>query len=161
MGWGARLAHSLLILICTAVGYVFGCGGAYQAAVLVHALAGTALPASGTSALNQWYEGGVPDAKMRRTRLRPIPAGRLTRNRALLFGLILSGAGFGELWYGTNLLTAALGLFTRLTYLLIYTPLKQRSPIYNRRQRYRARCPHLSATPLQGEGSAPRPWRCS
>jgi protoheme IX farnesyltransferase len=66
---------------------------------------------------------------MRRTRLRPLPAGRLKRSHGLLFGILLSAAGFGELWYGTNLLTGTLGLFTLLTYLLIYTPLKRRSPI--------------------------------
>jgi len=41
--------------------------------------------------------------------------------------LLLSGAGFAALWRGTNLLAAALGLFTLLSYLLLYTPLKQRS----------------------------------
>jgi len=119
---------TLLILICTAVGYVFGCGNAFEAWVLVHALSGTALLASGTSALNQWYEV-ASDAKMRRTRHRPLPSGRIKRSHGLLFGLILSAAGFAELWYGTNPLTAALGLFTLLTYLLLYTPLKSRSPI--------------------------------
>lgn len=119
---------TLFILICTAVGYTFGCDGVFHIAVLVHTLAGTALLASGTSALNQWYEV-ESDAKMRRTRLRPLPAGRLKRSHGLLFGILLSAAGFGELWYGTNLLTGALGLFTLLTYLLIYTPLKRRSPI--------------------------------
>jgi protoheme IX farnesyltransferase len=119
---------TLLILICTAVGYTFGCGGDFHMTALAHALLGTALLASGTSALNQWCEV-ESDAKMRRTRLRPLPAGRLTKKRGLLFGLILSAAGFGELWFGTNPLTAGLGLFTLLTYLLIYTPLKRHSPI--------------------------------
>ena len=119
---------TLLILVCTAVGYTFGCKGAFQVTVLIHALAGTALLASGTSALNQWYEV-ESDAKMRRTRLRPLPAGRMKKLHALLFGLLLSTFGFVELWYGANLLTAALGLFTLLSYLLIYTPLKRRSPI--------------------------------
>ena len=86
---------TLLILICTAVGYTFGCGGVFHIAVLVHALAGTALLASGTSALNQWYEV-ESDAKMRRTRLRPLPAGRLKRSHGLLFGILLSAAGFGD-----------------------------------------------------------------
>jgi protoheme IX farnesyltransferase len=40
---------------------------------------------------------------------------------------LLSAAGFADLWHGTNLLAAALGLFTLLSYLLIYTPLKKRS----------------------------------
>ena len=117
---------TLLILICTAVGYWFGCGASFHGTILAHALLGTALLASGTSALNQWYEVDS-DAKMRRTRRRPLPAGRIKRRHALAFGLLLSAAGFAELWYGTNLLAAALGLFTLASYLLLYTPLKQRS----------------------------------
>jgi protoheme IX farnesyltransferase len=118
---------TLLILVCTAVGYRFGCGASFHWAILAHALLGTALLASGTSALNQWYEVDS-DAKMRRTRLRPLPDGRIKRSHGLAFGLLLSTAGFADLWYGTNLLAAALGLFTLLSYLLLYTPLKQRSP---------------------------------
>lgn len=119
---------TLLILICTAVGYWFGCGASFHWTFLAHALLGTALLASGTSALNQWYEVDS-DAKMRRTRQRPLPAGRIKRRNGLAFGLVLSVAGFADLWYGTNALAAALGLFTLLVYLLVYTPLKQRSPV--------------------------------
>jgi protoheme IX farnesyltransferase len=118
---------TLLILVCTAVGYWFGCGVSFHWGVLAHALLGTALLASGTSALNQWYEVDS-DAKMRRTRGRPLPAGRIKRTHGLIFGLLVSAAGFADLWCGTNRLAAALGLFTLLSYLLVYTPLKQRSP---------------------------------
>jgi protoheme IX farnesyltransferase len=118
---------TLLILVCTAVGYWFGCGTSFQWKILAHALLGTALLASGTSALNQWYEVDS-DAKMHRTRWRPLPSGRIQRAHGLAFGLLLSGAGFADLWYGTNRLAAVLGLFTLLSYLLVYTPLKQRSP---------------------------------
>lgn len=118
---------TLLILVCTAVGYWFGCGASFHWTTLAHALLGTALLASGTSALNQWYEVDS-DAKMHRTRLRPLPAGRIKRSHGLAFGVLLSAAGFADLWYGTNRLAAALGLFTLLSYLLVYTPLKRRSP---------------------------------
>jgi protoheme IX farnesyltransferase len=118
---------TLLILVCAAVGYRFGCGASLHWSILAHALLGTALLASGTSALNQWHEVDS-DAKMRRTRHRPLPSGRIKRTHGLAFGLVLSGAGFADLWIGTNLLAAALGLFTLLSYLLLYTPLKQRSP---------------------------------
>jgi protoheme IX farnesyltransferase len=121
---------TLLILVCTAVGYWFACGASFQSfqwTIPAHALFGTALLASGTSALNQWYEVDS-DAKMRRTRERPLPAGRIKRAHGLAFGLLLSAAGFADLWHGTNRLAAALGLFTLLSYLLVYTPLKQRSP---------------------------------
>jgi heme o synthase len=119
---------TLLILICTAIGYRFGCGAGFHWAILVHALLGTALLASGTSALNQWYEVDS-DAKMNRTRGRPLPAGRITRIHGLVYGVLLSAAGFVDLWFGANPLAAALGLFTLLSYLLLYTPLKQRSAL--------------------------------
>jgi heme o synthase len=119
---------TLLILICTAVGYFLGDGTSFHWTILLHALVGTALLASGTAALNQWYEVDS-DAKMRRTRMRPMPAGRMKRSHGFVFGVLLSAGGFAELWRGTNLLAAALGLFTLLSYLLLYTPLKRRSPL--------------------------------
>ena len=119
---------TILILICTAVGYAFGAGNSLQWLTLAHALIGTALLASGTAALNQWYEVDS-DAKMLRTRNRPLVAGRMKRSHGLIFGTLLSVAGFAELCYGTNLLAAALGLFPLLSYLLVYTPLKRRSPV--------------------------------
>ena len=115
-----------LILMSTAVGFYFGVHGAWSLAVLLHALLGTALIASGTFTLNQWYEREA-DAKMHRTRMRPLPTGRVTPRQAFVFGVLLSVVGFVELWLGANLLTAGLGLFTLLSYLLAYTPLKQRS----------------------------------
>jgi protoheme IX farnesyltransferase len=119
---------TVLILICTAVGYFFGSPNSLQLAVFVHVLLGTALMASGTAALNQWYEADS-DAKMRRTSKRPIPAGRIKRIDGLLFGVALSLAGFADLWFGTNALAAALGLFTLATYIFLYTPLKRRSAV--------------------------------
>jgi len=94
---------------------------------LVHTLLGTMLIAGGTAALNQWYER-EGDAKMRRTRQRPIPSGRMTPKAAFEFGLVLSICGFLELWFGANLLTAMLGAFTEFSYLFLYTPLKKISP---------------------------------
>ncbi len=62
---------------------------------LLHTLLGTGLLASGTAVLNQWYERDT-DAKMRRTKGRPLPTGRVSPRGALLFGLALSAAGFLE-----------------------------------------------------------------
>ncbi len=116
-----------LIVMSTAIGYYFGAGSGWSVLTLLHTLLGTALIASGTAALNQWYEREA-DARMRRTQMRPLPAGRLTPFRALVFGVAISLAGFVELWLGANLLTGILGLFALLSYLCVYTPLKQRSP---------------------------------
>ncbi len=116
-----------LILASTGIGFFFGRQDAWNGAVLLHTLIGTGLLASGTAALNQWMERAA-DTKMRRTRHRPLPTGRVTPGRALLWGILLSIAGFLELWWGASLLAALLGMFTLLTYLFVYTPLKSRTP---------------------------------
>jgi protoheme IX farnesyltransferase len=122
-----------LILMSTGVGYFFGAQAGWHGwsswhwLTLVHTIIGTGLIASGTAALNQWMER-VADGKMRRTQARPLPSGRLEPAPALIFAIAISAAGFADLWFGANPLAALLGLFTLLTYLFIYTPLKQRSP---------------------------------
>ena len=124
-----------LILMSTGIGYFFGLPGAanwwtflqsIHLLSLFHTIVGTGLLASGTAALNQWYEREA-DSKMRRTANRPLPSGRLLAPRALAFGVALSVAGFLELWLGVNLLSGLVGAFTLTSYLLIYTPLKQRT----------------------------------
>ena len=117
-----------LILMSTAVGYFFGHHGAWNLWSILHTIVGTALIASGTAALNQWYEREA-DRKMRRTADRPIPSGRLSADRALVFGILLSAAGFAELGFALNWLSGFLGLFTLMSYLFLYTPLKQRTPL--------------------------------
>jgi protoheme IX farnesyltransferase len=115
-----------LILMSTAIGYFFG-AGEWRWWVLLCTLAGTGLLASGTATLNQWWEREA-DAKMRRTESRPLPAGEVTPNQALAWGILLSLAGFAVLAVAVNLLAGLLGLFTLLSYLFAYTPLKRRSP---------------------------------
>ncbi|MCX7604259.1 MAG: heme o synthase [Bryobacteraceae bacterium] len=115
-----------LILMSTGIGFYFGHSGPLDWALLAHCLLGTALIASGTATLNQWYERGA-DALMRRTAARPIPSGRVPARNALLFGIALLVAGEVELALGVNALTAWLGLFTIASYLLLYTPLKQKT----------------------------------
>lgn len=115
-----------LILMSTAIGFVFG-AKSWHWLILLHTIIGTGLIASGTAALNQWVEREA-DGKMRRTQARPLPSGQLDATRALIFAIAISILGFAELAFGVNLLTGLLGLFTLLSYLFIYTPLKQRSP---------------------------------
>jgi len=124
-----------LILMSAGIGYFFGMPGAadwrrfltgIHFLSLLHAMVGTGLMASGTAALNQWYEREA-DRRMRRTSHRPLPSGRISPNGALAFGILVSLAGFLELWLGANLLAALIGLFTLASYLFFYTPLKQRT----------------------------------
>ena len=117
-----------LILMSAGIGYFYGHGGEWNLAVLIHMLLGTGLLASGTAVLNQWMEREA-DARMHRTRQRPLPAGRVTPGRALAWGAALSAAGFAELLLWVNPAAALLGLFTLLSYLFLYTPLKKVSPL--------------------------------
>src|SRR3954469_4329256 len=87
-----------LILMSTAVGFYFGVQeGRWNWVLLLHALLGTGLIASGTAALNQWWER-EGDAKMVRTRNRPLPEHRMSPTNALVFAIGLSAAGTLELW---------------------------------------------------------------
>ena len=117
-----------LILMSTGVGYFFGARGGWRFLTLLHTIIGTGLIASGTAALNQWYEREA-DAKMKRTQGAPVALRTAVRlqTRWSLRSLI-SVAGFAELFLAVNPLTGWLGLFTLLSYLFVYTPLKQRSP---------------------------------
>ncbi len=119
-----------LILMSTGIGYFFGLPSHAWRDInwllLLHTILGTGLIASGTAALNQWYERAA-DRKMRRTADRPLPSGRLSAGRALAFGIVLSVAGFVELWLGVNLLSGLIGAFTLASYLFLYTPMKQRT----------------------------------
>jgi protoheme IX farnesyltransferase len=115
-----------LILMSTAIGFYFGHGAHWDLLLLLHSLAGTALLASGTATLNQWYERDA-DARMQRTRNRPLPAGRLSPGRALAFGLVLVAAGSFELALAVNVLSALIGFATVASYLMLYTPMKRRT----------------------------------
>src|SRR5579875_3663222 len=100
----------------TAVGYYFGHSGLWSLWAAVHTMFGTALIASGTAALNQWYERDA-DRQMRRTQNRPLPAGRLQPGKAFLFGIALAVLGTLELGFGANWLCSALGVATMASYL--------------------------------------------
>ncbi|MBV8069146.1 MAG: protoheme IX farnesyltransferase [Acidobacteriaceae bacterium] len=115
-----------LIVMSTAIGYYFGHSGAWRVWAAIHTMIGTALVASGTAALNQWYERDA-DRHMRRTQMRPLPAGRLTPGQALWFGIGLAIIGGLELGFGVNWLTSALAIATLFMYLFVYTPLKQKT----------------------------------
>ena len=87
-----------------------------------------AIGAGAAGCLNMWYESDL-DALMTRTCLRPIPSGKINRNQALTFGVILSFISVVALNYFSNLLSASLLLFTIFFYLFVYTIwLKRKTP---------------------------------
>ncbi len=119
---------NLLILMTTSAGYYLGGRGPMRIWGLVNTLIGTLLVASGTATLNQWMER-VWDGQMRRTASRPLPSGRLSGREALAFGVLLSIAGGFYLLLTVNALSALLAVSTLLSYLLVYTPLKRKTPL--------------------------------
>jgi len=92
------------------------------------ALLSVALGAGGAGALNMWFESDM-DALMKRTCLRPIPTGKVSRNQALIFGIVTSIFSVFSLYYFSNFLSAVMLTITILFYVLIYTIwLKQLTP---------------------------------
>lgn len=116
-----------LVLVTAAAGFYLGSGSTFDLMGLVHVLLGVGLVAAGTSAMNQVLERDL-DALMRRTRNRPIPAGRVGRLPAAIFSGTLAASGIGYLALMTNLLTAGLALATFISYDFMYTPLKRVHP---------------------------------
>src|SRR5213083_3160753 len=120
----ARL--TLLVLVTTAVGFYLGSESPIDYMALFHVVFGTAAAAAGAAALNQWWERSA-DALMRRTKMRPIPAGRMPPLQALVLGVVLSIFGVGYLAVVCNVLSAALTAITIAIYIFAYTPLKRTS----------------------------------
>lgn len=118
----ARL--TFLVVLTTLVGFYLGYRGPVNYLLMLHAVLGTALVASGAAALNQLLER-EHDAKMRRTRNRPLPSGRLQPTTVMVFGGVCACAGLLYLSLAVNLTTAVLGAISLLSYLFIYTPLKR------------------------------------
>jgi protoheme IX farnesyltransferase len=119
---------TFLVLVTTVVGFYMASQDVLRMALLFHTVLGTAFVAGGASALNQYFEREL-DARMLRTRNRPLPDGRMTPGEALFFSTILSAAGLLYLTFFVNLLTAVLGALTLAAYIFIYTPLKTRTTL--------------------------------
>jgi len=119
---------TFLVLITTVVGFYMGSRGGLNLLVLFHCIVGTGLVAGGASALNQYFERDL-DARMVRTRNRPLPDGRVLPHEALTFAATISAAGIAYLMLFVNVLTGALGAATLAGYILVYTPLKTRTTL--------------------------------
>jgi len=119
---------NFLALLTTLAGLYLASPEGVPLGLLVHTLVGAALVAGGAAALNQALEHRT-DALMRRTRQRPVPDGRIGLAESVWFGLFLSVAGVGELWFGANGVAASVALVTHLSYVLVYTPLKTRTSL--------------------------------
>jgi protoheme IX farnesyltransferase len=129
-GWFAVYADlvkarlTLLVLLTTLVGFYLGCRGPANYLLMLHTVLGTALVAGGAAALNQLLER-EHDARMQRTRDRPLPSGRLQPATVMVFGGVCACAGLLYLALAVNLITSVIGAISLLSYLFIYTPLKR------------------------------------
>jgi len=119
---------NFLVVLTSAAGYYLGARSSIDLVRMIEAVAGTALVAGGAAVLNQVYERDT-DKLMRRTRMRPLPDGRVTTTEAGIWGLALSLAGLAWLIVATNLVAAGLALVTLFVYLIVYTPMKRRSAL--------------------------------
>ena len=122
---------NFLIGLATAAAFVVGNGeplARFPWVLLVHTLLGTVLVASGAGTLNQVIERKF-DAQMRRTSRRPIAAGRIEPIHALIFGMLLSLVGCTYLALAVRPAASLLAVLTLVCYLLLYTPLKRRTPM--------------------------------
>ena len=122
----ARL--SALVVVTTAAGYVLSPTGDFLSWGLVHTLLGTTMTAFGAAVFNQLMEM-EPDAKMQRTSDRPLPGRRISPVGAFLLGWVLCALGIMHLGVKVNAEASALAVLTLVSYLFIYTPMKQRSSL--------------------------------
>jgi heme o synthase len=120
----AKPRLNLLVVGSALAGYAMGGGDTAQVFRLICTALGTALVAGGASAYNQILERDA-DALMKRTRLRPLPDGRLQIGEALIFATALSALGLATLLAGVNGLCALVAFATLFSYVVIYTPLKR------------------------------------
>ena len=118
----------LMVLVTTFVGFSLGSQGAPDWFRLLKTLFGMALAAGGTAALNQYLERDV-DRKMARTRLRPLPDGRLKPPEALAFGVAITACGLLALTLLVDPLSGLITAISVVSYLFLYTPLKRKSPL--------------------------------
>lgn len=119
---------TLMVVLTAGLGFLLAGPQGFSFLLLVHTLLGTALVSGGASVLNQVLEQDT-DARMRRTAGRPLPAGRLGQDAALLLGVSLAVAGLLELALAVNLLTALLGAIALAGYVFVYTPMKRVSSL--------------------------------
>src|SRR5262245_9594458 len=110
-----KVRLTTLVLLTALVGFYAGTQGGMDFTLLFHAMLGTALVASGASALNQWLEREL-DAKMDRTADRPLPSGRLQPSTVMAFGVVCGVVGLVYLSLAVNVLTGLLGAITFASY---------------------------------------------
>ena len=109
-----------LLLFTTITSMMMAAGGLPPAGVIFWTLLGGALASASSAAINMYYDRDI-DAQMKRTKLRPIPSGRVRPMHAVYFGIAAGAAAFGVLAWKVNLLAAVLAAAGILFYVFVYT----------------------------------------
>ena len=118
----------VMILITTVAGFYLGAQQTIDWLRCLHTLVGAGLTAAGVLGLNQYLERDV-DARMKRTRERPLPGGRMNPLTALLVGALLTGGGMLYLTFIVNMLSGFVISLIVVSYLFLYTPLKRKTSL--------------------------------
>jgi heme o synthase len=146
-----------LVVLTAAAGYYLASPGDVAWLRMLATLAGVALAAAGANALNQWMERDL-DVRMRRTRLRPLPSGRLDAKTALAFGVGCCAAGVAWLLLVAGLAPAAVVATAAVSYVLVYTPLKTRTSLCTLVGAVPGALPILAGWTAAGLGIDVRAW---
>jgi len=125
----AKPRITTLLLIVALVSYTIASGTSWTGWGFAVVLVSVGTLGSGIFALNHYFERRQ-DAKMVRTRDRPVPSGRVGPVAAQVFGWGFTLFGIGFSFLAANPLTGALALFTAVSYLAVYTPLKYRTSLH-------------------------------
>jgi protoheme IX farnesyltransferase len=123
-----KLRLNVLVLLAAAAGWFLAAPADTPLVPLLAFLAGVLLAGGGASAMNMGIEGEL-DRLMERTRTRPVAAGRIAREEAVVFGAFVAASGIALVAIASTLVAAALTATTVLLYVLAYTPLKTRTPL--------------------------------
>lgn len=115
-----------LTVLLTALGGLFLARPEISRGLVLWTLLGTSMIVGGANALNMFLERDI-DRHMTRTMGRPLPSGRMSAGTALAVGVALSVLAIPVLLVGTNPITAVLAAIANVSYVMIYTPMKQRS----------------------------------
>jgi protoheme IX farnesyltransferase len=126
--WALTKPSIIRMCLVTTVGGLMLAPGDIGFIGALAAVVGTALAVAGANAFNMWWERDL-DAKMGRTKRRPLPARRLPPVVAVRFAWLLSITALVVLAIGTNVLTTVLAGLAIALYVLVYTPLKTRTPL--------------------------------
>ncbi|HUF47289.1 MAG TPA: heme o synthase [Vicinamibacterales bacterium] len=152
-----KVRLNALAVATTAAGYYLGAPGPVDVVAMFIVCLGTALVASGAAALNQVDERDV-DARMVRTRLRPVARGGMAPAEGRAIALALSAAGLLIVWLGSNVTAASLALATLAIYVFVYTPLKRRTSLATIVGAVPGALPPIIGWAAAGSIAAPGPW---